>query len=116
MLTSTLQKLFRSTPWIISIFLLTGCGVAQFEQGMPDSPDRPLQVWWSEGYYPEETEAIRRVIDRWETTTGKLVELTFYSEKDLVVETEKALQQGTLPDVIYGYSIDTVLIPKLAWN
>ncbi|MEB3160163.1 MAG: ABC transporter substrate-binding protein [Synechocystis sp.] len=116
MKTFTVQKLVRSVYCVVSVFVLTGCNIAQFKPGLPGGQDRPLQIWWSEGYYPEETEAIQEAINNWEAASGEKVDLTFYSEKDLVAETENALAKGTPPDVVYGYSIDTVLLPKLAWN
>jgi multiple sugar transport system substrate-binding protein len=73
-------------------------------------------VWWSEGYYPEETEAIRSAVEKWKTQTKTAIELTFYSEKDLVQQTENALAAKTPPDVIYGYGIELLVLPRLAWE
>lgn len=116
MQTAVIRKLFRSVYCVASIGLLTGCSLAQFKPSLPGSQNRPLQIWWSEGYYPEETESIQKAISEWEAASNKDAELTFYSEKDLVSETENALRKGNPPDVIYGYSIDSVLLPRLAWN
>ncbi|MGA1622024.1 MAG: ABC transporter substrate-binding protein [Synechocystis sp.] len=116
MQTSAVQKLGRSVACVISIFVLAGCSVTQLKPGSSGGRDRPLQIWWSEGYYPEETESIQNAIGEWEETSNQKAELTFYSEKDLEAEIENALQKGTPPDVIYGYNIDSVLLPRLAWN
>lgn len=75
-----------------------------------------LQIWWSEGYYPEETEAIRNAVASWEAESGLDAELVFYSEKDLIQQTESAIAAGNPPDVIYGYSLDFAVIPRLAWE
>ena len=37
-----------------------------------------LVVWWEEGYYPQEDEAVREIIAAFEQETGKQVELVFY--------------------------------------
>ena len=36
-----------------------------------------LVVWWEEGYYAEEDEAIREIVTAFEQESGKQVELTF---------------------------------------
>ena len=37
-----------------------------------------LVVWWEEGYYPEEDEAVREIVAAFEQESGKQVELVFY--------------------------------------
>ena len=37
-----------------------------------------LVVWWEEGYYAEENEAVREIIAAFEQGSGKQVELVFY--------------------------------------
>ena len=83
---------------------------------MLSSQDKTLQVWWSEGYYPEETEAIQTAIQAWQKKTNHKVKLTFFSEKDLLEQARNTIQANTPPDVIYGYSIDLILLPQLAWQ
>ena len=78
--------------------------------------DSTLQIWWSEGYYPEETETIRRAINAWSEENEIEVELVFYSEKDLIQQSESAIAAGNPPDILYGYSLEFSLIPRLAWN
>lgn len=75
-----------------------------------------LEIWWSEGYYPEETEAIRQAVTTWSEETDTPVELRFFSEKDLIQQTERAIATGSPPDVIYGYSLDFAVLPQLAWE
>ncbi|MBE9174518.1 carbohydrate ABC transporter substrate-binding protein [Synechocystis salina LEGE 06155] len=78
--------------------------------------DNVLNVWWSEGYYPEETEAIQSSINAWQAKNNVDVQITFFSEKDLVQQVENAMKAGKAPDIIYSYSIDLVLLPRLAWE
>jgi ABC-type glycerol-3-phosphate transport system substrate-binding protein len=39
-----------------------------------------LVVWWDEGFYPEEAEAVREIVAAFEQETGKQVEARFLSE------------------------------------
>ncbi|AFZ44137.1 carbohydrate ABC transporter substrate-binding protein, CUT1 family [Halothece sp. PCC 7418] len=78
--------------------------------------DETLEVWWSEGYYPEETNAIRDAVRSWSAESDTKINLQFFSEKDLTQQTQSALSSGSLPDIIYGYTLDFGLAPRLAWE
>jgi ABC-type glycerol-3-phosphate transport system substrate-binding protein len=39
-----------------------------------------LVVWWDEGFYAEEAEAVRETVAAFEQRTGKQVELVFHPE------------------------------------
>jgi multiple sugar transport system substrate-binding protein len=95
---------------------LLGCNANNLTSGLSPSQDKTLQIWWSEGYYPEETEAIQSFVQAWQKETNNKVKLTFFSEKDLLEQARNSIKAGTPPDVIYGYSIDLVLLPQLAWQ
>ena len=47
---------------------------------------RDLEVWWSEGYYPEETDAIETIFANWQRITGNKVNLSFFSENELAAK------------------------------
>lgn len=95
---------------------LVGCQSPPLETEAPSLQDNTIDVWWSEGYYPEETQAIRQSVQAWQDQTGLDVNLTFFSEKDLVQQVKNAVQSGEIPDIIYGYSIELLILPKLAWQ
>lgn len=103
---------------LISIITLGlgGCNLSSVNMGSPTSQDKSIDVWWSEGYYPEETEAIRKSVKAWQDKTQSDVNLTFFSEKDLIQQVKNAIESGHLPDVVYGYSMDLFLLPQLAWE
>ncbi|MDJ0702135.1 MAG: ABC transporter substrate-binding protein [Leptolyngbyaceae cyanobacterium MO_188.B28] len=84
--------------------------------GQSSDEDSILQIWWSEGYYPEETETIRQAVADWSAEKDVEVDLVFYSEKDLIQQSESAIAAGHPPDILYGYSIEFSLIPRLAWS
>ncbi|WP_228024095.1 ABC transporter substrate-binding protein [Synechocystis salina] len=99
-----------------SSFVLFGCDSNPVNTVLTPVDDNVLNVWWSEGYYPEETEAIQSSINAWQTKNNVDVQITFFSEKDLVQQVENAIKAGNAPDIIYSYSIDLVLLPRLAWE
>jgi multiple sugar transport system substrate-binding protein len=64
-----------------------------------------LVVWWEEGYYPQEDEAVRETIAAFERDTGKQVELVFYPQAELPDEIEAAMEAGRPPDFAFGSRI-----------
>jgi multiple sugar transport system substrate-binding protein len=61
-----------------------------------------LVVWWDEGYYPEERQAVEEIIAAFEQETGKQVELTFHPESEHPVAIATALEAGQPPDFAFG--------------
>jgi len=105
----------------LSLFLLgltlTNCGQRPDSQTtVTSSGGDSVRIWWSQGFYPEETEAIRQLVQRWEDESGLPVELTLYSEGDILQEAERAIAAGNPPDILYSHDADLTFIPKLAWN
>jgi multiple sugar transport system substrate-binding protein len=77
--------------------------------------DRSLEIWWSEGYYPEEIDAIQLITNRWKKRAGADVNLTFLSENDLISRASAAVRGGPRPDILYGYGLGNMEVPRLAW-
>ncbi len=105
----------------LSLFLLslalTNCGQkTDSPSGVQTTKSNGLRIWWSQGFYPEETEAIRRLIDQWQVDSGLPAELTLYSEGDILKEAERAIAAGNPPDVLYSHDADLTFIPQLAWK
>ena len=42
-----------------------------------------LVVWWNEGYYAEEDEAVREIVAAFEQKAGKQVELVLHPDQEL---------------------------------
>jgi multiple sugar transport system substrate-binding protein len=61
-----------------------------------------LVVWWDEGYYAQEDEAVREIIAAFEQDSGKQVELVFYSLDQLPNKINAALEAGRPPDFAFG--------------
>jgi multiple sugar transport system substrate-binding protein len=66
-----------------------------------------LVVWWDEGYYPEEREAIEEIVAAFEQDTGKQVELVLHPESEHPEAIDAALKAGQPPDFAFGFRVDS---------
>jgi multiple sugar transport system substrate-binding protein len=64
-----------------------------------------LVVWWDEGYYPEERDAVEEIVAAFEQETSKQVELALFPQEDLPGKIEAAIDAGTPPDFAFGYNL-----------
>jgi len=78
--------------------------------------NKKLKIWWEEGFYPEEIDALKDIIVEWEGTSTIAVELTVIAQKDILTDLENAVEEGNPPDIFYSGSGDLTVIPRLAWN
>jgi multiple sugar transport system substrate-binding protein len=62
-----------------------------------------LVVWWDEGYYAEESEAVRDITAAFEQGSGKQVELVLHPQAELPGKIEAALEAGRPPDFAFGF-------------
>jgi multiple sugar transport system substrate-binding protein len=65
-----------------------------------------LVVWWDEGYYAQEDEALREIIAAFEQETGSQVELTFHPSDEHPDKITAALAAGRPPDFAFGALFD----------
>jgi multiple sugar transport system substrate-binding protein len=101
---------------ILVVFTLVTCtSPSQVANVSPSKTDK-FRIWWNEGYYPEETGTIQQIVSDWQKESGKEANLTLYSEKDLSREVKNAIERNNPPDVLYSYTADFNLIPRLAWQ
>lgn len=75
-----------------------------------------ITVWWNQGFYPTEDQALRNVIAAYEKESGNKVDLTFYNGSDLPAKIIAALTTGNVPDLCYVDNGDFLLLPQAAWN
>ncbi len=75
-----------------------------------------ITVWWNQGFYPTEDQALRTTIAAYEKQSGNKVELTFYNGSDLPAKIIAALTTGNVPDICYVDNADFLLLPQAAWN
>jgi multiple sugar transport system substrate-binding protein len=106
---------------ILSLGLMAGILSSCRSLVLPGSPDgngagQDLEVWWSEGYYPEETDAIESVCNAWARKSGKTVTLSFFSENEISAKAQSTLNGGPTPDILYGYGINDTTVPALSFR
>jgi multiple sugar transport system substrate-binding protein len=62
-----------------------------------------LVVWWEQGFYPQEDEAVREIIASFKQETGKQVEVAFYPDEELRDNTVAGIAARRPPDFAFGY-------------
>ena len=68
----------------------------------PGARGADLVVWWEQGFYAQEDEAVREIVAAFEQDTGKRVELTFHPLLELPAKIGEALGAGQPPDFAFG--------------
>lgn len=76
--------------------LIAGC------KGSTGSDSNGLTIWWNQGYYPEEDQAAKDIVTKWEKKTGKKADLQLYGTTDIVTKEQSAVAAGEPPDIIYA--------------
>jgi multiple sugar transport system substrate-binding protein len=61
-----------------------------------------LVVWWEQGFYPQEDEAVREIVAAFEQDTGKEVELVLLPQVEIHDKAEAAFKAGQSPDFVWG--------------
>jgi multiple sugar transport system substrate-binding protein len=61
-----------------------------------------LVVWWNEGLYAQEDEAVREIIAAFEEKTGKQVELVLHPEQELPDKVVAAVEADKPPDFVFS--------------
>src|SRR5262245_27763381 len=61
-----------------------------------------LTIWWTKGFYPVQDQGITQVVEGFQKETGTTVELDFYTQRDIPIKLQAALEAGQPPDVSNG--------------
>ena len=64
-----------------------------------------LVVWWEEGFYAQEDEAVREIIAAFEQETGKEVELLQPTQHELPAKARAAIEAEQPPDFAFGLDV-----------
>src|SRR5271154_2582765 len=92
-------------------------GTAFLGQPMPaNAAGQTVTVWWNQGFYPAEDQAMKDVVAAWEKQSGDKVELTFYNGSDLPAKIVSAITTGEVPDLCYVDNGDFLLLGQNVWN
>ena len=94
-----------------SSLMLTGCSRSTLESTSTalTNGDDTLTVWWEQGYYAQEDEAIAAAIKKWQAETGNKVELSFIDQDTILKETQNALSAGNPPALMYSHRTEETL-------
>jgi ABC-type glycerol-3-phosphate transport system substrate-binding protein len=76
--------------------------VATFAMAPLGAMAADLVVWWEEGYYDQEDEAVGEIIAAFQQKTGKQVELVLLDEEKHVGAIVAALDAEQPPDFCFG--------------
>jgi ABC-type glycerol-3-phosphate transport system substrate-binding protein len=75
----------------------------------PGARAADLVVWWEEGFYPQEDEAVAEIVAAFGQETGKQVELTHYSNAELPDKLGASLEAGQPPDFAFGTRVSAYI-------
>src|SRR5262245_44743934 len=75
-----------------------------------------LTVWWTQGFYKAENDAVIAWMADWEKRNNTKVNLTIMNGPDVITKLIAAMQVGDVPDVVHTVTGDRFLVPRAAWN
>ena len=105
----------KRTGWAVVSSLVMSLG-ATVVPTAASAAGQTITVWWNQGFYPTEDQALRTTIAAYEKESGNKVDLTFYNGSDLPAKIIAALTTGNPPDLCYVDNGDFLLLPQAAWN
>ena len=71
----------------------------------PGARGGDLVIWWEQGFYSGEDEAVREIVAAFEQDTGNQVELVFAPQEELPDLIAAALEAGQPPDFAFGHML-----------
>jgi len=74
------------------------------------------EVWWTQGFYKAEDQAVIDAMANWEKRTGNKVHLTIMNGPDIITKLIAGMQVGDVPDLIHSVTGDRFMVPRAAWN
>ncbi len=75
-----------------------------------------VTVWWNQGFYQAEDQAVKDSIAAWEKLSGNKIELTFLPVADVTAKIISAMTIGDVPDLIYSDTGQNLIVPQASWN
>lgn len=97
--------------------VLTNC-TSQTIEPISKEPigDRPLTIWWNQGYFAQENKSIENIVTSWQQESSIPVKLEIISEDDIDKLTIAALKAGNPPDLVFSMRTDSALTERWAWE
>ena len=75
-----------------------------------------IQVWWTQGYYEQEDNALKDLVAVFEKQSGIKVNLQIVNGPDLVTKMIAAIQMNDVPDAVQSVTGGTFFQPRAVWN
>jgi multiple sugar transport system substrate-binding protein len=100
-------------------YALTAAGALTAASAFRPRPAKaadPVTVWWTQGFYQAENQAVTDAMAAWEKTSGVKVNLTIMNGPDLISKMIAAMQVGDVPDLVHAVTGDRFLVPRAAWD
>ncbi len=95
---------------------LAACALLMAVSGAVQAAGQTVTVWWNQGFYPAEDQAMRDMVAAWEKQSGNKIDLTFYNGSDMPAKIISSITTGEVPDLAYVDNGDFLLLPQAAWN
>ena len=97
--------------------ILTNCTSQTLESTSEvETGDRPLTIWWNQGYFAEENQSIKNIVRDWQQQSSIPIKLEIISEDDIDKLTIAALNAGNPPDLVFSMRTDSALTERWAWS
>ncbi len=65
-----------------------------------------LVVWWNKSFVPQQDDAFKEIVQKWEKKTGKTVDLSFFALPDHPAKMLAAFDSKIVPDVDFGQIVN----------
>jgi multiple sugar transport system substrate-binding protein len=81
-----------------------------------------LSIWWTKGYYPEEDEAIQKIVANWEKQAKAKglpihqADLQILSDDENMKLTQERVEANQPPDIVFNRRVEFVISPAYAWQ
>ena len=68
----------------------------------PALAQEKLVIWWNKSFVPQQDEAFKEIVQKWEKKTGKQADLSFFALPDHPAKMLAAFDSKIVPDVDFG--------------
>jgi multiple sugar transport system substrate-binding protein len=65
-----------------------------------------LVIWWNKSFVPQQDDAFKEIVQKWEKKTGKTVDLSFFALPDHPAKMLAAFDSKIVPDVDFGQIVN----------
>jgi len=80
----------------VAIFVAIGPGMAQ----------EKLVIWWNKSFVPQQDDAMKEIVQKWEKKSGKQADLSFFALPDHPAKVLAAFDSKIVPDVDFGQIVN----------